>query len=110
MYQRGRPMACQRIPPNYQTDLAKPHEQRTIHERECASIDSTQRRGKIVAKNLWTELIAANSFLLCDRCDACPCSRLLGPSQLYPAVGSARQYNSRGALPQYLKSAGHSQP
>jgi len=40
-------------------DLAKPHEQRTIHERESASIDSAQRRGRIAVNTLWMKLIAS---------------------------------------------------
>jgi hypothetical protein len=35
-----------------QTDRAKPHEHRTIHERESASMLLAQPRGKIAEKNL----------------------------------------------------------
>lgn len=52
------PEAFQRMPPRSQTDRAKPHEHRTIHERESASIDSAQRRGRTAAKILWIQLIA----------------------------------------------------
>ena len=63
MYQRGRPVAFQRMPPKSHTDLAKPHPQRTIHERESASIDSAQLRGRIAEKNFWMELTYRWSFL-----------------------------------------------
>jgi hypothetical protein len=53
MYHRGRPVAFQRMPPSSQTDRAKPHEQRTIHERESASIDSVQRCGRTDENSFW---------------------------------------------------------
>ena len=69
--QRGSPTALYRIPPNSQTERAQPHEQRTIHKRESASIASIQRPGRSAAKNFWAELIeliAVFPFLLCDFC------------------------------------------
>jgi hypothetical protein len=45
------------MPPNSQTDRAKPHEHRTVHERELASIDSPHRRGNTAVNILWTVLI-----------------------------------------------------
>jgi len=38
-------------------DREKPHEHRTIHERESASIDSDQRLGRTALKILWIQLI-----------------------------------------------------
>ena len=51
MYRRGSPAAFQRMPPSSQIDLEKPHEQCTLHERESASIDSAQRRGKMATNS-----------------------------------------------------------
>ena len=52
MSRRGCPAAFQRIPPRSHTDLANPHEQRTIHVRESASILSPQLLGRMLKKNL----------------------------------------------------------
>jgi hypothetical protein len=40
-------------------DRVNPHEHRTIHDRESASIDSAQRRGRTAARILWIGLMAA---------------------------------------------------
>jgi hypothetical protein len=51
------------MPPISQIDRANPHRpQRTIHDRECASIDSAQRRGRTATKSLWIKLIAVDPF------------------------------------------------
>jgi len=52
------------MPPISQTDRVKPHEQRTIHKRESASIASIHRLGNTAVKNLWKKLIAVVSFLI----------------------------------------------
>jgi hypothetical protein len=49
-------------------DRANPHEQRTIHARESASIDAVQRRGKMVTNIFWIKLSAmAASYLHLER-------------------------------------------
>jgi hypothetical protein len=67
LYHRGSPAALKRIPPISQTDLAQPHEHRTIHKRESASMASIQRCGRTAEKNLWKKLIAIFSFLALGR-------------------------------------------
>ncbi len=52
MNQRGWPAAFQRIPPISRTDLAKPHEHLTIHERESAFIDCAYFVGRIALNTL----------------------------------------------------------
>lgn len=64
-YLRGWPDAFQRMPPPSQTDFANPHWQRTIQERELASIDSARRRGITAFRMCWIKLIAVAPFLMC---------------------------------------------
>lgn len=63
-YLRGWPDAFQRMPPPSQTDFANPHWQRTIQERELASIDSARRRGITAFRMCWIKLIAVAPFLM----------------------------------------------
>lgn len=58
------PAALLRMPPNSHTDLAKPHEHRTIHWRESTSIASTHFRGSSVVAILWIKLIAIVLFFV----------------------------------------------
>ena len=64
MYIRGWPAASQRMQPQSQTDFANPHEQRTSHERELASIDLVQRCGSTAVRARWIKLISIASFLM----------------------------------------------
>ena len=66
MYCRGWPAAFQRTPPHSQTDRANPHEQRTIHARESASIDSAHRFGRTAESARWIKL-TAEPLSGCDR-------------------------------------------
>lgn len=47
--------------PNSQIDLAKPHEQCTIQEREWVSIEPAQRLGRSAKNILWIRLLADGS-------------------------------------------------
>ena len=49
-----------------QIDLAKPHEHRTIHDRDSVSIFAAHCGGRMATKNFWIELIdvISLSFLL----------------------------------------------
>jgi hypothetical protein len=64
MYLRGWPAAFQRMPPHSQTDFVNPHGQRTLHERELASIDSAQRRGSTAVRTRWIKLMAIAPFMM----------------------------------------------
>jgi hypothetical protein len=55
--------------PKSQTDRAKPQEQRTIQEREFASIDLAQLRGRMAVNARWMKLMIASDRSLLFRTD-----------------------------------------